>query len=76
MPGSPPLFPRPRFAIVRRAMNEGVFGDNRFWKAIGFAIIGRRIFRHIMQSEPRLVAVEKLKPGQTIVLRGVTSRHR
>jgi hypothetical protein len=66
-----PLFPKPSMLIVRRAMVDGLFGRSRFWKAIAFLIIARRTVRKLMGSDPRLVAVEKIRPGETITLRGV-----
>jgi hypothetical protein len=54
-------------------MREGVFGHSRVWKAIGMLIIARRLFRKIMGSDPRTVAIERIKPGETLVLRGVRS---
>jgi hypothetical protein len=69
-----PLFPSPSMLVVRRAMTQGLFGESRMWKLIAFAIIGRRMLRRIMGSEPRTVAIERLRPGETLVLRGVTIR--
>jgi hypothetical protein len=69
-----PLFPRPSFLITRRAMVDGLFGDSRLWKLIAFVIIGRRMLRRIMGSEPRIIAVERIRPGETLILRGVTGR--
>jgi hypothetical protein len=68
------LYLSPSQYIFRRSVTDGIFGDSRVWKALGFFIIGRRLFRRIMGSDPRLVAVERLERGQTIVLRGVSSR--
>ena len=64
---------RPSSVLYRKSMRHGIFGDSRVWKAIGFAILARRAFRKIMGSDPRTVAIERIKPGETIVLRGVRS---
>ena len=69
-----PLFPSPSMLVVRRAMVDGLFGDSRMWKLIAFVIIGRRMLRRIMGSEPRTVALERIRPGETLILRGVTGR--
>lgn len=69
-----PLFPSPSMVIVRRAMLNGLFGDSRPWKLLAFLIIGRRMLRRIMGTEPRLVAIERIVPGETLILRGVTGR--
>jgi hypothetical protein len=72
----PPLFPTPSVYLVRNSVSKGLLGDNRFWKLVAFFIIGRRMLRRIMGSEPRTVAVERIRAGETIILRGVTTRRR
>jgi hypothetical protein len=69
-----PLFPLPSVLIVRRAMVDGLFGDSRMWKLIAFAIIGRRMLHRIMGTAPRTVAIERIRPGETLIMRGVTGR--
>ena len=64
----------PSAVIYRRAMQHGILGDSRFWKAVGIAIIARRIVRRIMGSDPVTVGVERIKPGETVILRGVRAR--
>ena len=68
-----PLVPTASMLVVRKAMVEGVKGENRFWRYVMFAIIARRVLRRLMDSDPRTVAVERLLPGQTLILRAVTS---
>ena len=68
-----PLFPTPSMLVVRRAMVDGLFGESRLWRLVAFAIIGRRILRRVLGSDPVTVAVERLRPGDTLILRGVTS---
>ncbi len=69
-----PIFPSPSMLIMRRAMVDGLFGDSRVWKVLAFVIIGRRMLQRIMGSEPRVVAVERIRPGETLIMRGVTGR--
>jgi hypothetical protein len=69
-----PLVPTASMLFVRKAMVEGVKGENRFWRYVMIAIIARRVLRRLMDSDPRTIAVERLLPGQTLILRGVTSR--
>lgn len=64
----------PSALIFRKSMRDGIFGDSRVWKAIGLAILLRRGFRKIMGNDARTVAIEQIKPGETVVLRGVRSR--
>jgi hypothetical protein len=69
-----PLFPTPSMYVVRRAMTEGLRGRSRFWKFVMITILLRRGFRRLMQSDGVTVAVERLKPGESIILRGVRAR--
>jgi hypothetical protein len=69
-----PLLPSPRMLFVRRAMVEGLKGENRVWRLVMFAIIANRLLRRVMGSDVRTIAVEQIKPGETLILRGVRSR--
>jgi hypothetical protein len=69
-----PLFLSPSMYIFRKSVAEGILGHSRVWKAIGFFMIGRRMLRRIMGSDPRTVGIERLAPGETLILRGVTAR--
>ena len=69
-----PLIPSASMLFVRKAMVEGIKGENKVWRAVMLAIIARRIMRRVLDSDPRTVAVERLLPGQSLILRGVTSR--
>lgn len=65
----------PSVVLFRSAMRKGIFGDSRVWKAVGIAMLARRGFKKIMGTEPRTIAVERIKPGETVILRGVRSRN-
>jgi hypothetical protein len=69
-----PLLPSPSMMLVRRAMVEGLKGESKIWRGVMYAIILRRILRKLMGSDPVSVAIERLQPGETLVLRGVSSR--
>ena len=64
----------PSAVIYRRAMQHGILGNSRFWKAVGIAILARNVARRIMGSDPVTVGIETIKPGETVILRGVRSR--
>jgi hypothetical protein len=64
----------PSALLFSNAMRKGIFGDSRLWKVVGIAILTRRGLKKVLGSEPQTVAIERLKPGETIVLRGVRSR--
>jgi len=52
----------------------GLRGKSRFWRTVLVLVVARRAFRRVMQSDVRTVAFERIKPGDTIILRGVRSR--
>jgi hypothetical protein len=70
----PSLF-APSALIFSNAMRKGLFGDSRLWKAVGIVILARRGLKKVMGGEPRTLAVERIKPGETVILRGVRSRN-
>ena len=69
-----PGYLAPSVWMFQKSVRDGIFGDSRIWRTIGLLIIGRRALRKVMGSEAQTVAVERIKPGETIVLRGVRSR--
>ena len=69
-----PLIPTPSVFIVGKAMSAGLFGQSRFWRGVLIAIFARRAVSRVMQSGVKTVAIEPIKPGETLVLRGVRSR--
>jgi len=62
----------PGFWVRRKALSQGILGDSRFWQLVALLLFTRRIWRKIMGSDPITVAVERLEPGQSIILSGVT----
>ena len=68
-----PLFPSPRMLFIRRAMIEGLRGENKVWRLIMVLIVVNRLLRRVMGSDAQTVAIEKIGPGQTVILRAVTS---
>jgi hypothetical protein len=61
----------PTFMLRRKALTQGVFGDSRFWQFIAFVLVARRVIRKIMGSDPIVVARERVRPGETIILTGL-----
>ncbi len=57
--------------IRRSSINKGLLGDDRFWRTIFFIMFGRRVLRKVMGSEPEVVALEKLKPGQFVRIEAI-----
>jgi len=69
-----PLFPTPAIYVVRRAMTEGRRGSSKFWRTVFVLIVAKRFLHKVLDSDVRTVAYERIRPGDTFVLRGVSSR--
>lgn len=59
--------------IYRKSLRRGLFGNSRVWGWVFWVIMGRRALRKLMRSQEK-VAVEEIKTGETLILRGVRSR--
>jgi hypothetical protein len=66
-----PSYFAPSVWLYRKTVANGLLGESRLWKTIGLLILARRAFRKLMGSDPKIVAIERIKPGETVVLRGV-----
>ena len=55
----------------RKAMSKGLMGESPVWRAIGITILIRLILRRLMRMGPERIAVERMKPGESIILTGV-----
>lgn len=61
----------PGLFIRRKAIVQGFFGDNRVWQIIGVIVVGRMILRKILGGGSQTIAIERLEPGQQIILTGL-----
>lgn len=61
----------PGLFIGRKAITQGFFGVSRVWQVIGVIVFGRMVLRRIMGGGSQTVAIERLEPGQRIILTGV-----
>jgi len=69
-----PSILRPSHYIRRASINKGLFGDDRFWRAVFILMTGRKVLRKLMGSGPETVAFEKLKPGQFVRIEAIDPR--
>ena len=73
-------FPPPGFVlsptqwIYRTGVRRGLIGGDRVWRVVLVLIVARRGFKRIMGTAPGTYAIEEIKPGETLILRGVRSR--
>lgn len=62
-------------SYVRRAsIHRGLLGDDRFWRAVFFVMMGRRVMRKLSGADPEIVAVERLDPGQFVRIEAIDPR--
>lgn len=57
--------------LRRTAIYHGLFGGNRFWLVVLGLIWLKRSGRKILGREPQFVTLEKLQPGQSMVLTAI-----
>jgi hypothetical protein len=60
--------------IRRRALDRVLAGDDKLWESVFIMLVTRRLMRRVMGSEPKLVAVEKLKAGQKVEIAAIDGR--
>lgn len=74
MPAAPRLFPfvtTITLILRRRAFSQGIVGHSRFWRIVAVLIFSRRILRKLFGKHPEVVTIEKLRPGQAMMLRTI-----
>jgi hypothetical protein len=54
---------RPTMIIRAQAFRKGLFGSSRFWRAIAFGIIGKRVVKHYFGREPEIIEVATMRGG-------------
>jgi hypothetical protein len=59
------------WTMRRRSIREGFIIGNRVWMVVGIVVHGRRLFRKLMDREPKLIATERLVAGQSLSLRAI-----
>ncbi len=65
---------KPSVLLYRNSLRKGLLGGDRLWRVVFGLIVVRRALRKVMGGEVRTVAVEQVKVGETLILRGVRSR--
>lgn len=49
-----------------RSLREGFWRGRRAWTAVGVVVWGARLLRRVVRPEARVVAVERIEPGQQL----------
>jgi len=62
---------RPFALIRRRAINQGLFGPSTAWKIVAVVVFGGKKLQEVVGRREQLVTVEKMEPGQTMILRTI-----
>lgn len=60
--------------LYNRALTEGLLrGDGR-WRGVLYTMWAWRLLKRIVIRRPQTVAVERLRPGQTVIVTGTSRR--
>ncbi len=54
--------------VLRRGMVKGVLGGSRPWLVAWGIAAGIRVLRRLTRSEPEVVLVEQLAPGEALLI--------
>ena len=60
--------------LYRRAVTNGLIGGDIRWRRVLVAMWAWRLVRRIVVRQPRTVAVEHLRTGQTVIVTGTSKR--
>jgi len=58
---------RPTMVIRAQAFRKCLFGSSRIWRAVAFAIIGKRVVKRYFGREPEIIEVATLKGGNHVM---------
>jgi hypothetical protein len=60
--------------VARRRTAHRLFGRRRAWRGVYSTVYSVRLIRKLLGFGPRLVSVEKLKPGQFVSVEAIDPR--
>lgn len=55
--------------LYRRAQANGLLGGSKAWSVVWGVLFARRLLRRFTQDKPEILFREKLRPGETIIIR-------
>lgn len=61
----------PVTTLRRSAMNRGLLGGSGAWTALFITLVLARRMRRVVGRSDEVVSIEKLQPGETVVLRAI-----
>ncbi len=59
--------------LTRLAIAKGLLGGSRGWLAVGTAAVSLRAVARLAGKEPKVVYCEDLAPGESLVIRHLTT---
>ena len=62
--------------LRRRAVLDGIFRGHRGWRAVAVVVFGARFLRRALGRNPQLLTIDRLLPGQTMVVRAIAPTSR
>lgn len=60
--------PGPIVTLRQMSVWRGLLGSSRGWRALGITLWSFHLLRRLLGRNPELVAIERLKPGQSMVV--------
>jgi hypothetical protein len=54
--------------LKREALRKGIFGQSLAWKLVAVVAFGGPLVRRLVSKSPDVLTVEKLQPGQAILI--------
>jgi hypothetical protein len=69
-----PFWIRNPITLLRwRSFDRGILGRDRRWILLWVILVAGRGLRHIVRRRPEVVAIERLAPGSSVVVRALTA---
>lgn len=60
--------------LRRQSVKRGVLGDRTVWRWVFYVIAARRIGRKVLGKDAEDLGIEKLQPGQSVVIQAIDPR--
>ena len=64
-------FLSPALIVRRNAFTKGVLGNEGLWRAVAVVVVGRSLLKRFLGRTEEIVTVERLAPGQSMLLRTI-----
>jgi hypothetical protein len=66
----------PSTLIRSRALQRGILGPSRLWRAVAIVVFGRRFLKRMFGKNADNLGTEKLEPGQFVLIEAIAPSNR